>query len=109
MGNPCTNERECHLHTEYNEYSYEYLYNHYFYTEDQYAKYKACILSEKDECKKVRDDLNNKFHETGTDRRNIFSDCLEQKTGDYPNIPCLDQVGILDFLNKQSVQKAIHA
>lgn len=32
LGNPCTNERECHLHTEYNEYSYEYLYNHYFYT-----------------------------------------------------------------------------
>lgn len=80
LGNPCTNPKECHLHEEYNEYSYEYLYNHYYYTADQWTKYKDCILVDNEQCKIIRRDMDQRFDVTGVDRRNIFSDCLEQNT-----------------------------
>jgi len=101
LGNPCTNNRECHSSDQYNQYSYEYLYNHYYYTERQFSQVKPCIDLDTLECNATRAALDQKFLATGVDRRNIFSSCLKQNTGDYPNIPCLDQLGILKFLNRQ--------
>lgn len=73
--------------------------DHYFYTSEEYAKYSACRGRETEECKAIIDGLDTKFHAIGVNRRNAFEECLEQNTGDYPNIPCLDQIGVLNYLN----------
>jgi hypothetical protein len=58
-----------------------------------------------DEAKKKLDDF---FNATKTDRRNIYKKCVRQETGGYPNIPCLDQIGILGWFNDLKVRKAMH-
>lgn len=59
-------------------------------------------------CDAVKRKLDDFFNSTKTDRRNIYKKCIKQDTGSYPNIPCLDQIGILKWFNNPQVRKAIH-
>lgn len=59
-------------------------------------------------CAELKKEMDNFFISTGADRRNIYKKCLKQNTGDYPNIPCLDQIGAYQWFNDPQFRKGIH-
>jgi len=62
-------------------YQYENLYNHGFYTEDDYHQITgACTLGyHSDACKEVRAVMDKKFYDTKTSMLNLYAKCLFQK------------------------------
>ena len=63
-------------------FQYEYLYNHGFYTAKDYDHFIAvCALGfNSDECKEMRDKLDNLFDATRTPIINIYAPCYENPT-----------------------------
>lgn len=109
LGNPCTHPSECYFPGN-SRHTYGFLTNHYYYTRSQFESYEqACsILSEDSNCSAVKKDMDNAFLSVGVNRRNVYEKCLKQNTGDYPNRPCLDQIGILKWFNDAQMRKAMH-
>lgn len=108
LGNPCTHPSECYKQGN-NIHSYRFLSNHYYYTRAQYEEFElACMGVEMPGCTDVKKNMDNFFLSTGVNRRNIYEKCLKQHSEGYPDIPCLDQTGILKWLNDEQMRKAMH-
>ena len=100
-------------------YQYENLYNHGYYTEEEYDNIKAaCILGYNGTaCRSVRKVSDRKFYSTNTSMLNLYAKCLYQKVSasyegkDYVRLPhgkapqmadgviCEDMFGINHFFN----------
>lgn len=108
LGNPCVHPTECYMPGN-SRHSYRFLTNHYYYTRSQYEEYAlACTSIVQPQCATIKKDLDNLFLSTGVNRRNVYEKCLKQDTGEHKPIPCLDQVGILKWLNDPQMRKAMH-
>lgn len=124
VGNACTDPRECYepgADSNVSIYQYEYLYNHGFYTEEEYDFMRgSCMMGyHSDGCNEIRDRLDKKFAATNTSLLNIYLPCYYNKiqklaeTGkrykllqsgkkldlaDF--VDCDDHEGIDDFFNE---------
>ena len=88
INNACTDPRECWQpgnDINLGIYQYENLYNHGYYTEDQYMQITgACILGYRSEaCKEVRKIMDAKFYQTNTSMLNLYAKCLYQKINNF--------------------------
>ena len=89
INNACTDPRECYEpgnDVNMGIYQYENLYNHGYYTEDEYNHIQgACILGYNSRaCQDIRRDMDRKFYATNTSMLNLYAKCLYQKVESAP-------------------------
>lgn len=88
LGNAFTEYRECYeagIADELSIYSYEHLYNHGFYTKQDYGNFKAvCIMGYQSEaCKDMKKYMDKKFAGFMINPLNIYQKCFDVKLGGH--------------------------